>query len=408
VLCVTGAEALYADRGHFGAGPIRFTWFLVVLPGVLLSYLGQSALVLHHPKDIANPFFLLVPRPLLVPMVILATLATIIASQAAITGSFSVARQAVQMGFLPRLRIRHTSLQEGQIYVPVINWFLAAGVVTLILAFQHSAKLTEIYGVAVTGTFVLNTVLFLAVARALWKTPRWRLAIVGGLFLIVEVSFFAANVTKVKHGAYLPLAAGLVMAFVMITWRRGREIVSRNRIEEEGSLSEFLEEMLTADPPIQRVPGTGIFLNPGRATTPLALRAEVERIRAVHEKVMIVAIDQVSVPHVDRDDRFVVERLGKGLCKITFVAVRVGYRDRLDVPEFLTQARKQGLLEKNLDLEHASYMVSRMTITPTAAPGMARWRKALFIAMARNAATPMDQFRLPTDRTVMMGSQVAI
>ncbi len=412
VLCVTGAEALYADRGHFGAAPIRFTWFLIVLPAVLLSYLGQAALIQHGYNDVGsnnfNPFFALVPRPLLIPMVILATMATVIASQAAITGSFSVARQAVQMGLLPRLRIRHTSLQEGQIYVPIINWFLAAGVVTLIIAFQHSYRLTEIYGVAVTGTFILNTILFLAVARALWKTPRWRLAIVGGLFLIVEVAFFSANLSKIKHGAYLPLAAGLLMAFVMVTWKRGREIVSHNRMEEEGSLSEFLEELRTADPPIHRVPGTAIFLNPGRATTPLAMRAEVERIRALHEKVLIVAVDPVSVPHVDRDDRYVVERLGKGLCKITFVAVRVGYRDRPDIPAFLAEARKQGLLEKNLDLEHASYIVSRMTITPTVAPGMARWRKALFIAMARNAATPMDQFRLPTDRTVMMGSQVAI
>ncbi|HZU39994.1 MAG TPA: KUP/HAK/KT family potassium transporter, partial [Solirubrobacteraceae bacterium] len=408
VLCVTGAEALYADRGHFGAGPIRFAWFLIVLPAVLLSYLGQSALVYHHHADISNPFFLLVPRSLLIPMVVLATLATIIASQAAITGSYSVARQAVQLGLLPRLRIHHTSELEGQIYVPAINWMLAAGVVALVLAFRHSAKLADIYGVAVTGTFALNTVLFLAVARALWRTPRWRLAILGVLFLTVELAFFAANVSKVEHGAYLPLCVGLVVAFVMVTWRRGREIVTANRIEEEGSLEEFLESLKAADPPIQRVPGTAVFLNPGKRTTPLALRAEVERIHAMHERVLIVSLDQLSVPYVDPTRRFEAERLGSGLWKVTFLTIRIGYRDRQDVPALLTLARKEGLLEKNLDLEQASYLVSRMTITPTSAPGLHRWRKALFIALARNAASPIHQFRLPIERTVLMGSQVTL
>jgi KUP system potassium uptake protein len=408
VLCVTGAEALYADRGHFGASAIRLTWFAIVLPSVLLSYLGQSALILNHPHTISNPFYLLVPSSLRIPMVFLATLATIIASQAAITGSFSIAKQAVQLGFLPRLKIRHTSEHEGQIYLPIINWMLATGVVALVVGFQSSTKLAEIYGVAVTGTFILDTTLFLAAARSLWRTPMWRLGLLGALFLIVEVSFFSSNVTKVAHGAWLPLVVGLGFAFVMMTWRRGREIVTRNRIEEEGSLAEFLEDLRTADPPIHRVPGTAIFLNPGRETTPLALRAEVERIHALHEKVLIVSLDQVSVPHVEPAHRLVTQTLGKGLCKVTHVTIRVGYRDRQDVPAALALARKQGLLEKNLDLEHASYIVSRMTITPTAARGMHRWRKALFIAMARNAASPMDQFKLPTDRTVMMGSQVAL
>jgi KUP system potassium uptake protein len=408
VLCVTGGEALYADRGHFGAGPIRFTWFTVVLPCVLLSYLGQSALILSHPRTISNPFFLLVPESLRIPMVLLATLATIIASQAAITGSFSVARQAVQLGFLPRLNIRHTSELEGQIYVPVINWLLAVGVIALVVGFQHSEKLADIYGVAVTGTFVLDTTLFLAVSRALWGTPRWRLVPLGALFLIVEVSFFTSNLTKVTHGAWLPLMVGLAFAFMMVTWRRGREIVSRNRIEEEGSLTDFLNGLGDATPPIHRVPGTAIFLNPGRSTTPLALRAEVERIHALHERVVIVSLDEVGVPHVDPPNRFHVERLGRALFKITHVTIRVGYQDRPDVPAALALARKQGLLERNLDLEHASYILSRMTITPTTAPGMNRWRKRLFVAMARNAASPIEQFRLPSHRTVMMGSQVGV
>jgi KUP system potassium uptake protein len=408
VLCVTGAEALYADRGHFGANPIRFTWFTIVFPAVLLSYLGQGALILHDHKAITNPFYLLVPHSLVVPMVILATLATVIASQAVITGSYSVARQAVQLGFLPRLHITHTSRTEGQIYVPVINWVLAAGVVGLILGFQHSSKLTEIYGVAVSGTFVLNTILFLALARALWRTPRWRLALLGVLFLTVELSFFSANLAKIEHGAYLPLIVGGLFAFVMITWRKGREIVTRNRVAKEGPLNEFLEGLSNADPPIRRVSGTAIFLNPGKQRTPLALRTEVERIHALHEKVVIVSLDPVSIPHVDPADRFVVEHLGRGLFKVVYITIRVGYRDSSNVPAALALARKRGLLERNLDLEHASYLLSRITIEQTNDAGMNPWRKHLFLAMARNAASPIELFALPADRTVAMGSQVAL
>jgi KUP system potassium uptake protein len=412
VLCCTGAEALYADRGHFGASPIRTTWFLIVFPAVMLSYLGQAAFILSHPGDVAsptfNPFFQIVPHGLLVPMVVLATAATIIASQAALTGSFSVAKQATQLGFLPRLKIVHTSNLEGQIYVPIINWLLCAGVATLVLVFKNSNSLGDIYGVAVTGTFVLNTILFLAVARALWHTPVWRLAILGTLFLTVELAFFTSNLTKIDHGAWLPLVVGLVTAGIMLTWRKGRDIVTRNRTEQEGSLSDFLESLCESKTPIVRLPGTAIFLNPGKVTTPLALRAQVEHNHAFHEKVVIVSLDPVSIPRVDKADRFVSERLGRGLFKIVHLTIRVGYRDKWNVPEALAQARKQGLLDRNLDLEHASYFVSRMTITPTDAPGMSRARKTLFVAMARNSSSPIDHFGLPSARTVMTGSQVGI
>ncbi len=408
VLAVTGAEALYADRGHFGALPIRMTWFTIVLPAVLLSYLGQGALILSHPRTISNPFYLLAPSVARLPMVVLATLATIIASQAALTGSFSVAKQAVQLGFLPRLKIVHTSALEGQIYVPLINWGLCLGVATLVLVFQRSTRLADIYGVAVTGTFILDTTLFIAVARSLWKTPWWRLAPLGALFLTVEVSFFTSNLSKVQHGAWLPLCVGGLVATVMIIWRRGRDRVTQNRNEEEGPLDEFLAALPEHKPPIMRLAGAAIFLSPGKETTPLALRAEVEHIHALHEKVVIVSLDHVSIPNVDKSDRFAVERLGKGLFKIVHLTIRVGYHDRSNVPEALALARKRGLLERNLDLEHASYFVSRMTIVPTGSPGMAPWRKKLFVAMARNATSPIDAFGLPTDRTVMTGSQVAI
>ena len=412
VLACTGAEALYADRGHFGAAPIRMTWFGIVLPSVMLSYLGQAAFILGHPRSVNspsfNPFFQLYPHVLLVPMVILATLATIIASQAALTGSFSVAKQAVQLGFLPRLRIVHTSELEGQIYVPIINWFLCVGVATLVLVFQSSTKLADIYGVAVTGTFLLDTTLLIAVARSLWHTPKWRLVPMAVIFYIVEAGFFSANLTKVTHGAWLPLCIGVFVATVMVTWRKGRDTVTRNRTEQEGSLDEFLGGLCNAQPPIVRLPGTAIFLNPGKITTPLALRAQVEHNHAFHEKVVIVSLDPVSIPRIDKADRFAVEKLGSGVFRIMHLTIRVGYQDGRNIPRALAMARKHGFLERNLDLEHASYFVSRMTITPTDAPGMARWRKRMFVGMARNATSPIDTFGLPSARTVMTGSQVAI
>jgi KUP system potassium uptake protein len=413
VLAVTGAEALYADRGHFGAGPIRMGWFGLALPALMLNYLGQGAFILHHPglahnPSAFNPFYEMAPRWALWPMVVLAALATVIASQAAISGSFSVARQAVQLGFLPRLRIRHTSELEGQIYVPIINWGLCVGVVALTLVFRSADKLGDIYGVAVTGTFVLNTVLFLAVARLLWGTSKRRLVPVGVLFLAVEVAFFSSNIAKVEHGAWLPLVIGLAVSVAMITWRRGRTLVTRSRTDQEGSLQEFLGGLDDARPAVRRVPGTAIFLNPGKDTTPLALRAEVMHHHVLQEKLIIVSLDQVSVPEVSPDDRFEVVVLGRGRVKAIHVTVRVGYRDSFDVPAALALARKRGLLERNLDLENATYLLSRIHIVPTAERTLARWRKRLFLAMARNAASPIELFALPTSRTVEMGSQVTL
>jgi KUP system potassium uptake protein len=413
VLAVTGAEALYADRGHFGAAPIRLGWFALALPALMLNYLGQGAFILHNPtlaKDpnTFNPFYQMAPRWALWPMVILAAVATVIASQAAISGSFSVAKQAVQLGFLPRLKVLHTSSMEGQIYVPVVNWALCIGVIALTLVFGSATKLGDIYGVAVTGTFILNTLLFLAVARLLWGTSKRKLAPVAVLFLTVEVAFFSSNIAKVAHGAWLSLAIGLVISIVMINWRRGQVIVTRNRVAQEGPLKEFLDGLTAKRPPLARVPGVAVFLCRDSDTTPLALRADVEHTHSLHEKVVIVSVDTVSIPHVDGTEQFTVELLGHGLFKVFHLTIRIGYQDKLNVPDALALARKQGLLERNLDLEHASYFVSRITITPTDAAGMQRWRKDLFIAMARNASSPIDHFGLPSNRTVVMGSQVPI
>jgi KUP system potassium uptake protein len=413
VLAVTGAEALYADRGHFGAGPIRLGWFGVALPALVLNYLGQGVFILHNPSlakdaNTFNPFYQMVPHWFLWPMVVLAAIATVIASQAVISGSFSVAKQAVQLGFLPRLRVQHTSTVEGQIYVPIINWLLCAGVLALTLVFRSSNKLGNIYGVAVTGTFILNTLLFLAVARLLWRTPKRKLAPIAVLFLTAEVSFFAANIAKVEHGAWLPLVVAALISIVMINWRRGQTIVTANRVAQEGPLHEFLDGLDQARPPLVRTPGVAVFLCRDKDTTPLALRANVEHTHTLPEKVVIIRADTVSIPHVETFDRCAAEVLGHGRFKVIHLTARFGYSDTLNIPEVLVQARKQGMLERNLDLEHASYFVSRITITLTDDPELPAWRKNLFIAMARNASSAVDHFGLPGDRTVIMGSQVTL
>jgi KUP system potassium uptake protein len=340
-------------------------------------------------------------------MLFLATAATIIASQAAISGSFSVARQAVQLGFLPRLKIQHPSELEGQIYVPLINWALCVGVVVLVLIFRSADRLGDIYGVAVTGTFILNTLLFLAVARSLWGESRRKLVPIAVLFLTVEVGFFAANIAKVEHGAWLSLAIALLLSAVMVNWRRGQVVVSRNRAAREGSLSGFLASLPSAEPPVSKVPGVAVFLNPDKRTTPIALLAEVRYTRTFPQRALSVSVDTVSIPHVDEYERFTVERIGDEF-QVFHVTVRVGYHDALDVPAALRECRKQGLLERNLDLENAAYFLSRIAITPTDAPAIRRFRKRVFIAMARNAASPIDAFRLPRESTVIVGSQIPL
>ncbi len=410
VLCVTGAEALYADRGHFGPGPIRIAWFGFVWPAVILNYLGQAAWIIDHPQSPQhanfNPFFSVVPSWFQLPEVILATIATVIASQAVISGSFTVARQAMQLGFLPRLRVVHTSEMEGQVYVPVINWVLAAGVIALVITFKSSGHLANAYGFAVTGTFILDTILFLNVSRAIWHTPKWKLALLGAVFLTVEVSFFLANVAKLLHGAWLPLAVAACASLVMLTWRSGQVIVTRNRVAKEGDLNEFLDKLAGLKPPLQRVPGTAIFLNAGGETTPLALRGLVEHTHALAQRVLIVSIVPASLPRVSRDRRFAVSRMGRGRCQVLHVRVHNGYRDTNSVPELLQLARKLGHLERNFDLEGASYFISRITITETKQPEMSQWRKKIFMVMARNAASPIEHFGLPVERTVLMGQHV--
>jgi KUP system potassium uptake protein len=406
VLCVTGAEALYADRGHFGPGAIRLSWFAIVFPSVVLNYLGQSAHVLKHPADRLNPFFLSVPGWAQVPLVILSTVATIIASQAVISGSFSVARQAMRLGYLPRLKITHTSDFEGQIYIPVINWSLAAGVIVLVLIFRSSTRLANAYGVAVTGTFVIDTALFLAVASSIWHWPRWKLVATAVLLWTVEAAFLFSNLAKVLHGAWVPLLTAMTLTSVMLIWNRGRGIVSANRAKREGPMAEFIRELEGADPPITRPPGVAIFMSPGRDTTPLAMRAALEYTNALHAKVLVVSLIDASVPRVDEKNRFLIEQLGPRSLAIRHVWIRRGYQERLHVPDALKAARRELRLERDLDLERAAYFVSAITVVPAKPSAMPRWQEKLFMTMARNASGVVDEFGLPADRTVSIGGQI--
>jgi KUP system potassium uptake protein len=407
VLTITGAEALYADMGHFGRRPIRRAWFALVFPALLLNYMGQGALVLRDPRTIESPFFLLMPHWSRIPVVVLATFATVIASQAVISGAFSVTRQAVQLGFLPRLTIRHTSHQEiGQVYAPAINWGIFAAVVALVLGFQSSQHLASAYGIAVTGTLTIDTLLFFVVVHVVFKRSL-RLAVTGAVaFLLVDLTYFAANLPKVVHGGWFPLLIAAVVFTVMTTWQKGREILTANRTELEGPLRAFVDEVHAADPPAFRPPGTAVFLNANITTTPLALRANFEHNRTMHQNVVIVSVVVDRVPHVREVERVMVDDLGYADDGIVHLTAHHGFQDDVDIPRTLRRAAKR--LEGDIDVSGASYFISRMTIVMTRRPGMARWRKRLFVAMTRNTSNPVAYFGLPDDRTVVVGASVEL
>jgi KUP system potassium uptake protein len=407
-LAITGAEALYADMGHFGRPAIRRAWFFVVFPALTLNYMGQASLIVRSPKAVDNPFFLLVPHWSRIPMVLLATFATVIASQAVISGAFSVTRQAVQLGFLPRLVIRHTSEEEiGQVYAPAVNWVLCAAVVALVVGFGSSHHLASAYGVAVTGTFVLTTILFLSVVRRLWRKPRWLTALGAIALLAVELPLFAANLTKVHTGGWLPLAIALVAFVVLTTWQKGGRIVTQRRREEEGDLRRFVAKLRDMDPPVHRAPGTAVFLNPSIDTTPLAMRENVEHNHTLHESAVVVSVETERVPHIPPEERLQTDDLGYRDDGITHIIVRFGFQDEPNVPEALRLAEEQGL-ECSIDVERASYFLSRINIVPSRRPGMRMWRKKLFLALARNAVDPAEYFGLPVNRVVTMGAQIPL
>ncbi|MGV1049437.1 MAG: potassium transporter Kup [Solirubrobacterales bacterium] len=408
VLTITGAEALYADMGHFGHKPISRAWFLVVFPALTLNYMGQGSLILETPSAIDNPFFLLLPHWGRIPMVLLATVATVIASQAVISGAFSVTRQAIQLGFLPRLNIRHTSAREiGQIYVPAVNWFLLAAVLALVVGFGSSTKLASAYGIAVTGTITADTLLFFVVVHSLWRKPRWLAALGAAVFLTIDLAFLGANLTKAEHGGWFPLTVAVVVFTIFSTWKRGSEKVHEERIDEEGSLRSFVEQLRAMQPPVTRVPGTAVYLNARRETTPLALRAGVEHTHALHEAVVIISLVTTKAPYVAESERLTIDELGYGDDGIVHLTAHYGFQDALDVPRLLALAAAAGL-EREVDVEDAVYFLSQVSVVPTPAPGMAGWRKRLFVAMSRNAASPVDYFHLPRERTVSLGSTLEL
>jgi KUP system potassium uptake protein len=408
VLVITGAEALYADMGHFGRPPIRRAWFFVVFPALVLNYLGQASLILRHTESTKNPFFLLFPTWAQLPMVVLATGATVIASQAVISGAFSLSRQAVQLGLLPPVTVRQTSEHEGgQIYLPGVNALLFVGVMVVMLTFRSAERLATAYGVSVTGALVIDTVLMLVVARVLWHWQPWKLALAAVAFGGVELTFLSANLSKVLHGGWLPLVIAVLVFTVMTTWRRGREIVGGNRRVQEGSLSEFVDDVNERGLP--RVPGTAVFPHPGKETTPLALRANVQHNGVLHENVLIVSASAESVPHVTAEDRFTLDHLGYDNDHIQHLSIHFGFSDEPDIPAALRQASAEGVLDaEQADVADASYFLSRGPIRRTKGHGMAQWRKVLFLVLARNAADPTAYFGLPVDRTVTMGSPVDV
>jgi KUP system potassium uptake protein len=408
VLAVTGAEALYADMGHFGRPPIRRAWLLLVFPACILNYLGQGALILGRPASIINPFFLLAPGWARLPMVFLATVATVIASQAVISGAFSVAHQAGRLGYLPRLRIQYTSEQMmGQIYVPWVNWLLLVGVLTLVLAFRTSAALAYAYGTAVTGTITITTLLFFYYARHQWRWPLWIVLAGGGALIAIDLLFFAANLTKLTHGAWLPLLIGVIAFTIFTTWQRGRELVTVRRVQAEGPLPEFIAYLHAMKPPLHRVPGTAIFLNRGKATAPLAMRANVEHNEILHEHVLILSIETMPAPHVPAEERLQIDDLGYKDDRITYVSARFGYMDQTNVPSLIPLIRGADI-EDPIHDDRLSYFISRIELVPGHAPGMNRWRKRLFIATSRITADAAESLRLPRERTVIMGSRIEL
>ncbi|MET7283028.1 potassium transporter Kup [Kribbella sp. NPDC005582] len=406
VLAITGAEALYADLGHFGRQPITRAWLFLVFPACILSYLGQGALVLEDPNGYTSPFFLLVPEWGRIPMVLLATAATVIASQAVITGAFSVAHQAVRLGYLPRLRIQYTSTETaGQIYVPWVNWALMIAVLTLVFAFETSAALAFAFGMAVTGTIVINSLLFFYIVRNHWQKPLWMVIIGAAFFLSVELLFLGANLTKFVHGAWLPLLIAVSVFTVLTTWQQGRQLVTAKREREEGPLREFIDTL--HERPMTRVDGTAVFLNRGNTTVPLAMRANVEHNHVLHKNVVILSIETITVPHAPDEDRIVVDDLGYTDDGIIHVTARLGYVESADVPAILNQAAAQST-ELTVDPDDTSYFLSAIELKLGDTPGLPRWRKHLFLATTAITADAAEYFHLPREQVVIVGSQITV
>ena len=404
-LVATGGETLYADMGHFGRRPIRLAWFTMVLPALLLNYFGQGAVLLRHPDAAAHPFFGLTQKLstswLLYPMVVLATVATVIASQAVISGAFSLTRQAVQLGYMPRIEIVHTSTREiGQIYIPSVNWLLMFSTFGLVLGFQKSTNLAAAYGVAVTTTMVITTLLAYVVARRLWNWSFAAVAPVAAFFLLIEGSFFGANIIKVPDGGWFPLLIGLLVYTLMATWKKGRAILAERLREGALPFEQFVETVRPDSPP--RVPGTAVFMARDPNATPTALLHNLKHNKVLHSRVILLTLQNEEVPHVRPEERLEIRDMGKEFYR---VIAHYGFMENPRVPDVLERLREKGL---QLDIMSTTFFLSRETLIPSRRPGMALWRENLFSVMSRNAQRPTDFFRIPVNRVVELGMQVKL
>ena len=401
VLAITGAEALYADMGHFGAGPIRRAWFLLVLPALLANYFGQGALLLRHPETVVNPFYHQAPAWTLPFLITLATLATLIASQAVITGIFSMTRQAIQLGYLPRMQIIFTSAREmGQIYIPVINWGVLLGIFALVLGFQSSSHLAAAYGLAVTGAMLIDTILGFVVVIMLWSWNRY-VAVAGLLvFLTFDLAYLSANAMKLFKGGWFPLLIGLAVFVLLSTWKRGRELLLRN-IQGEGLFLEPFLKQIAGDT-ITRVPGTAVFLTANPDSIPHALLHNLAHNKVLHERVAFLTVITENEPYINVRERIELTELAEGFIRIF---IHYGFMDDQDIPAALKLC---AAFNQPFDIMQTSFFLSRETIISSEFPGMARWREHLFIQMARNAENAMTFFNIPTNRVIELGSQVEI
>ncbi|WP_333587679.1 potassium transporter Kup [Phenylobacterium sp.] len=400
-LAVTGAEALYADMGHFGKGPIRAAWACLVLPSLLLNYLGQGALVLANPEARLNPFYEMVPAAAFWPVLLLATAATVIASQAVISGAFSVTQQAVQLGLLPRIDIRRTSeTLAGQIYVPQVNMFLLAGVLTLLAMFQDSSSLAAAYGIAVTGSMFVDTLLFFVIIGALWKRPWWQAGLAAGVFAIIDLTFVSSNLLKIPQGAWFPLVLGGGLVLLMWTWMRGSQILTDKTRRDSVALAE-LTEILKARAP-HRAPGTAIFLTSEPDVAPVALMHNLKHNKVLHEKNVILTVRTTETPRVKDEDRIRIEPVNEDFKK---VVVSYGFMESPNLPKALGLCRKLGL---KFDIMATSFFLGRRSVVPAAQSGMPLWQDRLFIYLMRNAANPTDFFKIPPGRVVELGTQVTV
>ena len=400
-LVVTGGEALYADIGHFGLRPIRLTWFCVVLPCILLNYFGQGALIISHPDTIEHPFFYMVPDWGLYPLVILATVATIIASQAVISGAFSLTRQAVQLGYLPRLKVEQTSeTQFGQIYMPAINWILMIACIGLVLGFRSSSSLASAYGVAVTTDMVFTTILFAVVARTRWAWSKWIVALMGLGLLIIDLSFWGANLPKIPTGGWFPLVIAGIMFVTMTTWKRGRKILGKRLNEKIIPEDRFLEIVEEKEP--IRIPGTAVFMDSNPKGTPQALLHNLEHNKVLHERVVLLTLITSHKPYVSDEERFDIREIGENTFRIN---ANIGFAEDADVPKLLGECKIGG---DTFDIEEMTFFLGRETMLATKKPGMALWREKLFARMSRNAQRAASYFNIPSERVVEIGTQIEL